>query len=379
MKIKLSEEDFKIKNTSKNYLTHNFHSYPARFITQIPKKTIEFFTKENETILDPFCGCGTTLVEAKLYNRNAIGIDLNPIATLVSQAKTNKLTNKQIKIIDKTLINIKNDISNLYNKEYVKKINLPEFKNRDHWFQTNVMKELYLIKINIEEINDKKITNFLKCALSAIIVRVSNQESDTRFASINKNIQDYETIEHFEKKVFDMKNRIIEFSLKASNSKIQIYQANTMNMNFLRDNSVDHVITSPPYANTYDYYLYHKFRMYWLDFDVKNVQKREIGSRNRYSSKKEDPKTFINDIRICFEEISRVLKPNKYAVIVIGDSIIKQQLIKINKEINEICTQSHFRVIKEISYNMKANSRVFNPKFGNPNKLEHIIFLKNKK
>src|SRR3989338_11522591 len=78
-------------NGGTTYLTHNFHTYPAKFIPQIPKSTIKTLTKEGDTILDPFCGCGTTLVEAKLLNRCAIGVDLNPVATLISKAKTNKI------------------------------------------------------------------------------------------------------------------------------------------------------------------------------------------------------------------------------------------------------------------------------------------------
>ena len=90
-------------NGSTTYLTHNFHTYPAKFIPQIPRSTILQLTKEGDTILDPFCGCGTTLVEAKLLNRNAIGVDLNPIAVLVSRAKTNKLMKEDINLISSLL------------------------------------------------------------------------------------------------------------------------------------------------------------------------------------------------------------------------------------------------------------------------------------
>src|SRR3989338_7438267 len=97
-------------NGSTTYLTHNFHTYPAKFIPQIPKSTIKSLTRKGDTILDPFCGCGTTLVEAKLLNRNAIGVDLNPIATLVSKAKTNKIEIREINLIVNLLHKIKKDI-----------------------------------------------------------------------------------------------------------------------------------------------------------------------------------------------------------------------------------------------------------------------------
>src|SRR3989338_3647386 len=134
-------------NGGTTYLTHNFHTYPAKFIPQIPKSTIKSLTREGDTILDPFCGCGTTLVEAKLFNRNAIGVDLNPIATLVSKAKTNKLNKEHITLTINLLYKIKNDIVHYYNNKKVNKsYNIPFFNNINHWFQTNVLNELGIIK-----------------------------------------------------------------------------------------------------------------------------------------------------------------------------------------------------------------------------------------
>ena len=176
-----------------------------------------------------------------------------------------------------------------------------------------------------------------------------------------------------------MNNRIIEFSKKASDSQIKVFTADTQNMDFLEDDSVDHIVTSPPYANTYDYYLYHKFRMYWLGYNVKLVQDNEIGSRNRHSSKKEDISTFKECLSKCLKEMSRVLKNNKFAVIVIGDSIIRGKLISANDLMKEISPKNNLQFIKETSYNLKENSKMFNPKFTNGDKLEHIMFFQNKK
>lgn len=370
----------KPRGDSTTYLTHNFHSYPAKFIPQIPRITIQALTKEKEVILDPFCGCGTTLVEAKLLNRKCIGVDLNPIATLVSETKTTKLNENDINIILKLLPKIKEDIENLYNNkktdiQYI----IPDFNNRDHWFQNNVLNELAIIKTYIEDLENKKIKNFLYTAFSSIIVSVSNQESDTRFAAIEKNIHQYRTFNEFNRKVDNMIKRIIEFSEKSSDSLCRVYLGNTQKMNFIKDDEVDHIVTSPPYANTYDYYLYHKFRIYWLGHQLKEFQDNEIGSRNRHSSKKEDISTFKNSLNECLKEMSRVLKKGKYAVIVIGDSVIRGKLIKADDLINEIAKTNNFKDIRTISYKLSQNSRMFNPKFTNQDKLEHIMFLKNEK
>ena len=164
-------------NGSTNYLTHNFHPYPAKFIPQIPRSTILKLTKKKDTILDPFCGCGTTLVEAKLLDRNAIGIDLNPIAVLVSKAKTNFITISELENISKILSLIKRDIHRYYeNKFSPTKTNIPKFKNLNHWFQPNVIAELSIIKSRLKKVDDVQLRNYLYNAFSAIIVNVSNQE-----------------------------------------------------------------------------------------------------------------------------------------------------------------------------------------------------------
>lgn len=376
--------DFKFErstgNGSTTYLTHNFHTYPAKFIPQIPRATINALTQEGDIILDPFCGCGTTLVESKLSNRHSIGVDLNPIAALVSQTKTTKLNQKQLKIINNLVYNIKKEIESYYSDNALsKKYKLPDFNNRDHWFQNNVLYELCIIKSLIDTISDNELKNYLYTAFSAIIVTVSNQESDTRFAAINKQIKPFRTFCEFSNKLDDMNKRIIEFSKIASDTTARVYTADSQNLNFIKDNSVDHIVTSPPYANTYDYYLYHKFRMYWLGYDVKSVQDSEIGSRDRHSSKREDIDTFENSLLLCLKEMSRVLKKDKYAVIVIGDSVIRGQLIRANYLLKEVASKTSLKLIKETSHSLKQNSRMFNPKFANKEKLEYIMFFKNEK
>lgn len=377
--MKKEIEKLKIQNKGKtNYLTHNFHTYPAKYIPQIPRYFIEKYTNEGDWIYEPFLGCGTTLVECKLLNRNGIGIDSNPIATLVSKSKTQNLTSKEIKIIEEFNLHLESIVKSHNDNFYTlnEHLNVTVFDNKDHWFQDNVQIEISFIKHLINKIKNQSISTFLSVCLSSIIVEVSNQESDTRYASKNKNIQNFKTIEIFLKKSNMMIERISEFSKLSSNSQIEIYTQSSESVKFIKDESIDLVVTSPPYANTYDYYLYHKSRMNWLGYDFKSVQEIEIGSRDKHSSKKLEIDNFLSSLDNCFREVSRVLKKNKHAVIVIGDSVIRGEFYDAMDFTEKIFKKYKMKLIDSSSSNLKETTRMFNPKFTNSLKSEHILIFK---
>ena len=376
--MKADIDQLKKNNHGKtNYLTHNFHTYPAKYIPQIPRYFIEKFTKPGDRVYEPFLGCGTTLVECKLLGRDGIGIDLNPIATLISKSKTQELNQIQIDTLRKFISNIEKQ--KIKKKDFFlqyEKLNKLEFANKDHWFKKNVQVELSYIRYQIKKNKDHFIQDFLNVALSSIIVEVSNQESDTRYVAKNKTIDDFQTLGTFNKKCLMMIDRILAFSEVSLRSNVEIYTQSSCDVPFIANNSCDFVITSPPYANTYDYYLYHKSRMNWLEFDYKKVQEGEIGSRDKHSSRRLGIDTFLNDLELCFSEISRVLKKGKYAVIVIGDSVIRGEFHDA-KEFTEVIFKKHgFKLAEYSSQNLKETTRMFNPKFTNSLKNEHILVFK---
>lgn len=367
------EFDFNGEDTS--YLTHSLHPYPAKFPPQLPKRILENYAIKGQTVLDPFCGSGTTLVEARIFGVNAIGIDVNGLSTLLSKVKSTSLSQVQFTAIEKFISQIENHIFQwkFGNRPEIK---VKEIEGSAHWFQKNVEEEISFLLNEIRTLNDNDIEDFLKIVLSSIIVRVSNQESDTRFAAINKNIQDYFTLEQFCRKATEFNLRILEFSKLISNKTyLQIFNADSRNLDFISDNSIDLIITSPPYANTYDYYLYHKFRKRWLDLDVNFAQYNEIGSRREYSSMKEKPEKWNDDLIKCFKEMHRALKPNHLAFIVIGDSVIKKELIKIEKEISNFAPSIGFKVNEILSSDLSSHSKIFNPTYAQKGKKEHLIIL----
>src|SRR3989344_3033719 len=88
-------EDLTQKDTS--YATHGFHKYPAKFIPQLARRCIEENADSNDVVCDPFMGCGTTLVESLVSGRKTVGVDINPVASLISKVKTTPINPEKLK------------------------------------------------------------------------------------------------------------------------------------------------------------------------------------------------------------------------------------------------------------------------------------------
>ena len=176
---KLKEIDWDFENETQDAIA-KLHPYPARFIESIPRYLINLLGVESgSSILDPFCGSGTTLLEAQKLGKSSVGVDLNPIACLISRVKTQALS--------ADLIEQGDYIYQIAKKKYEEgDLEVPLIPNLNHWFKLDVQKAIFSLISEINKIENNNIQDALRFALSSIIVRVSNQESDTRYAAIGK-------------------------------------------------------------------------------------------------------------------------------------------------------------------------------------------------
>lgn len=370
--------NFKNKYLTSSDFTHKLHSYPCSFPASVPHAILKKYGKEGILICDPFVGSGTVLVEASLLGLDSIGVDINPIACLISRVKSSPIQPNELLKVDNYL--------DLFNKGYKEalfnnfnSIHLYSFPSINHWFQKNVIKELSYLKYVINSVKEEKLQDLFSATLSSIIVSVSNQESDIRYAAIEKNIKNGETINRFIKNAKEFKKALFDFWSypHRKNVNVEVFLADTRNLKCIQKDSVDMIITSPPYANTYDYYLYHKHRMHWLDMDVAKAQYNEIGSRREFSSLKKSPRKWEEDITKCFLEMSRITKPEGKIFIIIGDSVINKQLIKADKLFKHVASKCGLHHIETKSTPLSEHSKRFNPFFRARDKEEHLMFFRN--
>ena len=345
--------------SKRNRATHHIHKYPAKLIPHIPHYLIEKFSHKNDTILDGFCGSGTTLLEAILLQRNAIGVELNPIARLISKVKVTPLDNEDLRTVSQQCCA---DIKKC------RKVNIPEFVNRDLWFGEKTQSDLAKIKHVIDNTDTSQdIRDFLLVCFSAIIKKVSNAEPRDILPRLAKHPNSINVLNEFLRHLDFNMDRINEISdLK---SKAQIIGEDIQKINLRR--RVDMIVTSPPYLSAMDYFRSTKLENFWLNNGevrlYRELAQKSIHGEMTTAIKKELEYTQIHKIDNFTEKIysksalhglktshyfhglqdvmikfHKVLKPGGHCVIVIGNSKVLEQRVPLNEFVRMIGTEVGF-------------------------------------
>jgi site-specific DNA-methyltransferase (cytosine-N4-specific) len=352
---------------------HAIHPYPAKFIAQIPRQLLQLYQlPAGSVLLDPFCGSGTTLVEGIDAGFDVCGVDLNPIACLISRVKTTLLPSP-----------LNNSVASIINTAKANlacgPVQVPKIPNLDHWFKQDVQQALAALVAGINVEQSVPVREALQVALSSIIVRVSNQESDTRYAAIEKKVISAENVlEFFKRSALAISRALTErdSDLFTRPRKATILARDLMALSPEElPNNVGLVITSPPYPNAYEYWLYHKYRMYWLGLDPIKVRTDEIGARPHYFKKNhQDESDFEAQMGRCFDLLSKVMLLRAKACFLVGRSIIHGRVID-NRKILERAAELHgFLVEETIERRIPTTRKAFNPSNSRINQEQLIVF-----
>ena len=381
----LFQVDWNFATADTGYLTHNLHPYPAKFIPQIPNTLIQELSKPGDTVADIFCGSGTALLEALLLGRHTVGIDANPLAILISKAKTSPLLDHDLEQLDehRKACNFlweeakKFEQYTLLSDHYVEgPAWRPSSELCEFWFEPYVVEELAKLRLLIDRNLSRQAKIVGMVAFSAIVVRVSKQDSDTRYVRREKNVKPGDTTKHYLAQL----NSMIPALQKMTSSidgQLERYILEANLLDAPEAPEFDLVITSPPYPNAYSYHLYHRTRLIWLGFDPEKFKQVEIGSHRKFSAKgpnRATPETFLEEFKTIFRWLKAKLKSGKYACFIIGDSTVRQEKIDNASILSKAGAPHGFHEVARINRRIPLGRKAFNPAIGNI-KTENILIL----
>lgn len=337
--------------------THSYHRYPAKFIPNIVEKLLKDYTSKFDIVLDPFGGCGTTMVESKRLGRKSIGLDINPIAKFIAEVKITPIDPDEL---EEEFEKLSEKISELPGIE----LNYHLKNDRiNYWFSKKSIKKLDHIYITIKRIKHERTRRFFLCAFSHILKNASKWLMKSIKPTIDKSKVILPIESTFLRHTRSMVNRNKKFyealqfenRLKIS-AKVKLADA-TKKLPVNKE-SVDIIITSPPYVTSYEYADLHELSLLWFGADKNEFQDWNSHSRNfpefrrkfigtSFKSKQtgemtsvigekivaeitkidkglsKDVANYFIDMRSAFGEMYRVLKPNKYACVIIGNTQLK--------------------------------------------------------
>ena len=360
--------DYRGENT-KSY-THGIHTYPAMFIPQVANRILENYSRPGDTVCDIFCGSGTALVESKLLGRNAYGVDLNPLAVFLAEAKTKPLNPAKIRSEYTQLLSAIDGIKD-------GEIKRPDFNNIDFWFKEEVIVRLAKIKEGLSRIKDKDIRNFLTASFSETVRLSSNTKSgEFKLVRIKK-----DKLENYSPDVMGIFRKKTETNIKgmedfynAADGSVwtKVIYGNSAEDNGIKKGSVDLILTSPPYGDsrtTVAYGQFSRLSAQWTDiFDDPNkasgIDNELLGGKanktlehnlksyylkdsldkitGRDEKRAKDVLSFYIGLNECLKQAYRMLKQGKYFCLVIGNRLVKQVRIPTDLIIAELAEEIGF-------------------------------------
>ncbi|MEW6618257.1 MAG: class I SAM-dependent methyltransferase [bacterium] len=296
---------FKEGSFSTGYATHGLFPYRGKFHPQLIKGILNILkVQQEDVVLDPMCGSGTLNVEASIIGIDSIGIEKSPFCVLMSKVKQEAL-----KIENAQLSSILRDMHKNY-KILISSKKLPEDFSYHNGF------------------NPEKAVTLLAFLDAMGYARRCSKSIDVLFPSVLK---------RYVGQIGSFVHARDKLKLKIGKARFEPGDAKHLP---LEDNSIDGIITSPPYSFAIDYAENDRPQLEYLGYDVSKLKDEMIGLVGK--TRKEKLANYFEDMNKVLSEMSRILKIGKYAVIIIGSNDVQTGGIRLETKVEEMALKHGF-------------------------------------
>jgi SAM-dependent methyltransferase len=354
---------------------HGFHAYPARIHPITAARLIDL--AGGHLVLDPFCGSGTVLVEAMIGGLRATGIDLNPIAVRLTRCKTRKREPEHEKALLEAAARVREHADERRkNRAGATRRYGPEDVAL---FEPHVLLELDGIASAIAKERKDLIRLDLEMCLSAILVKVSRRASDTSARDSTRRIAAGYTAKLFFKKTEELlaRSRAFHSLVPPGTPYARVHEGDATRPDHLESATIDAIVTSPPYAATYDYLEHHALRMRWLGLSSKALEAGEMGARRAYEGVEpaDAEERWTGELASFFRAARRVLRPGGRLALGVADSGVRGGALRADHIVRTAASRTELEFVARASQKRPHFHSRGQSAFRRQPRAEHAILL----
>lgn len=371
----MSDRDWTFNGAPTRELTHCYHDYPARMIPQIARRLLDTYAVGAESLFDPYCGTGTSLVEGMIRGLNVAGTDLNPLARLIAQAKISRPDPNQL---DEQIAKFRRFASRSKPARLPAAFRVEGISRLDFWFKPSVIGKLLRIREFIGGIKNDRVRLFFQVAFSETV----RESSNTRNHEFKLYRYDAGALRVFRPRVFELmmsklaRNRdglqkFLEAMRGADNSlSAKVYDFNTAcgaPPELIPPASVDIVVTSPPYGDSHTtvaYGQYSRLSAAWLglrepdkidrklmggkiakqfgDFPCEALNNALLEINHKDGKRALEVAAYYSDLHDSIFHVSQVIRPGGHACYVVGNRKVKGVVLPTDEAIQSFFERAGF-------------------------------------
>jgi len=364
--------------------THRFHAYPARLHPATARRALaELALPHGAKLLDPFCGSGTVLVEGVRAGLSTTGVDASPLAVLVARAKTWAAPAKARHALIAQARAIRDDV--LQEGKAARRAGQapPAPKGVDRrrqealagWFDPHVRREVEALREAAGSEDE-----ILRAVLSAILVKVSRRAADSRAEVAPRAVARGWPARLFADRAEELAAGLASLWHDAPRGTppAEVRQGDARELSkATAAGSFDAVLTSPPYAGTYDYAEQHGMRLAFLGLGGATLERAEMGARRSFT---DDPARALaaweRDLGAVLGELAHAVKPGAPILLIIGDSFAGRRAVHADETLMKLARPAGLEIHAAASAARLPLGRAENDAFTRAPKREHLVWLR---
>ncbi|MGA1598281.1 MAG: hypothetical protein ACO4AU_04465 [bacterium] len=354
--------------------THGFHTYPGRFHPHLPRTLLRAHDPQREpVVMDPFMGGGTVLVEAMVQGFEACGNDLNPVALVVARERTRWMSRKNSERVWGALDAVRKHVDeHLQEKRPIQRpyLDLVKPHHPPHLF----VEMLHWVDA-IDRLPESAERETLQAVFSSLIIKFSYRKADTSLETKEVPYAPGSVGRWMRAKTQELlqAQQALGEALPRK-TRPRLLQENVRELESVESNSVHCLITSPPYPGTYDYFLHHELRMWWLKLTTSLMKQGELGAKRNFT-----PKQWKQAFRETLTTLHHKTVPEGTCYMVLGDWIDRGQRVSGLEFLRQYGPSTGWEVESGASVKRELFDAELEEAFGEAGRWEHLIKLRNRK